>query len=81
MAYQFMPSDPELTNNIPCPPEMDSEKQLRAMYSAGVRLYFIRLEVNDPEREDEVFDRLRRSAALPVRAGGVRHALADHRAV
>ena len=20
MAYQFMPSDPELTNNIPCPP-------------------------------------------------------------
>lgn len=64
MAYQFMPSDPELTNNIPCPPEMDSEKQLRAMYSAGVRLYFIRLEVNDPEREDEVFDRLRRSAAL-----------------
>ena len=43
MAYQFMPYDPELTNNIPCPPEMDSEKQLRAMYSAGVRLYFIRL--------------------------------------
>lgn len=64
MAYQFMPSDPELTNNIPCPPEMDSEKQLRAMGEAGVRLYFIRLEVNDPEREDEVFDRMRRSAAL-----------------
>ena len=51
-----MSSDPDITNNIPIVPEMPSETQLRAMGSAGVKLYFIRLEVNDPERLDVVFD-------------------------
>ena len=61
MSYQFMSSDPDITNNIPIVPEMPSETQLRAMGSAGVKLYFIRLEVNDPERLGVVFDQLKRS--------------------
>jgi len=43
MGFDYMPSDPDITNNIPIPPAMPSEIQLRAMHSAGVRLFFIRV--------------------------------------
>ena len=61
MAYQFMSSDPDITNNIPLPPYMPTDVQLTAMGSAGVKLYFIRMEMGDPERLPEVFSKLARS--------------------
>ncbi len=61
MAYQFMSSEPDITNNIPLPPFMPTDEQLTAMGSAGVKLYFVRIEMNDPERLPEVFDKLARS--------------------
>ena len=61
MAYQFMSSDPDITNNIPLPPYMPTDVQLTAMGSAGVKLYFVRMEMGDPERLPEVFSKLARS--------------------
>ena len=58
MAYQFMSSDKDITNNIPLPPFMPTDVQLKAMGSAGVKLYFIRMEMYDPEDIRQVFDKL-----------------------
>lgn len=61
MGFDYMPSDPDITNNIPIPPAMPSEIQLRAMHSAGVRLFFIRVELRDPQNIDDILSKLLRS--------------------
>ncbi len=61
MTYQFMSSDPEITNNIPLVPMMDTDVQLHAMGSAGIQLYFMRIEIHSPERLDEAFYKLAKS--------------------
>ena len=60
MTYQFMSSNPDLTNNIPLPPFMPTDEMLTAMNSAGVKLYFIRLEVRDPADFEVCFEKLSR---------------------
>jgi len=64
MAFDFMSSEPDITNNIPIPPQMPSEVQLKAMHSAGVRLYFIRTELRDPRLIDEVAEKLLRTVKM-----------------
>lgn len=64
LAYNFMPSEPGLTNNIPCKPQMESAVQLDAMRAAGISLYFIRIEIKDPADFEAFFDRLSRSVAI-----------------
>ncbi len=61
LAFNFMSSDPDITNNIPTPPMMPSDPQLKAMSRAGVALYFIRIELRDPRDTETVAQKLERS--------------------
>lgn len=63
-AFNFMSSDPDITNNIPSVPMMPSDPQLCAMSRAGVRLYFIRIELRDPRDTESVADKLLRSVRM-----------------
>ncbi|MBO5370764.1 MAG: hypothetical protein J6B23_08835 [Clostridia bacterium] len=61
MGFDFMSSEPDITNNIPTEPFMPTDIQLTAMAKADVRLYFIRTELRDPADFDSVFDKISRS--------------------